>query len=161
MSTNLSERAQGRVHDLRGNLLGRLRGHAPLTDRLEAVGSIDDGADVIVPNPLLDRRHRSQDAEPPDAALALMIVTGSSERENRQERKRLVVQADVQVREATLGRRGLAWMDEIGDEVSAVVTSHDDGWVARGADGGTPDPLWDGNINRYRLVSRYTVESWG
>lgn len=161
MSTNQSRRAQERVRDLRGNLLRRLRDHAPLTDLLAEADGVADGSDVIVPDPMLRIDHRRDGRDPPSAALAVMIVTGSSERENRQSRVSLVVQTRLECREQVLDDRGLPWLDTTADEVAAVVTSHADGWTALGASGGTPDPLWDGETNRYNLASRFDVESWG
>lgn len=156
-----SERANGRIRDLRDHYLDELHSHPPLVSRLEEVSSIDDGTDVIVPSSSVDIQHRSDSLEPPDAVIGLMAVTGSSNRENRQERKSHVVQTDFQVRSETMRARGPAWHDEIVDEIAAVMTSQYDGWRAMGATGGTPEPLWDDSLNRFRSVSRFDVEHWG
>lgn len=156
-----SERAEGRILDLRDHYLAELRSHTPLGIRLEEVSSIDDGTDVIVPSSSVDIQHRSDSLEPPDAVIGLMAVTGSSNRENRQERKSHVVQTDFQVRSETMRARGPAWHDEILDEIAAVMTSQYDGWRAMGATGGTPEPLWDDSLNRFRSVSRFDIEHWG
>lgn len=156
-----SRRAEGRLRDLREHALTELRTHAPLTDRLERVASIDDGADKIMPAFALDVQHREDGVEPPDAAVAISSITESSARENRQERKRHVVQADFQIRSQTLKAQGSAWHDEIRDEISAVATTQFEGWYAMGISQGTPEPLWDDDLNRYRSVTRYDIEHWG
>lgn len=156
-----SRRAEGRLRDLRETLLARLRSHGPLIARLEQVETVDDGTSVIMPAPILDIQHRSGGTAPPDIALALMAVTASSIRENRQERKNHTVQTDIQIRERTLKRQGVAWLDDLHDESAAIITSHDHEWTALGATGGTPEPLWDESLNRYRSVARYDLEHWG
>lgn len=156
-----SDRAEGRLRDLRGEFLGVLRGHTPLTDRLERVSSIDDGTDVILPAFALDLQHRQDGVEPPDAAVAISSITESSNRENHQERKRHVLQADFQVRSATLRAHGPAWHDEIRDEIAAVATTQHKGWYALGISQGTPEPLWNDEIGRYQSVTRFDVEHWG
>lgn len=156
-----SERAEGRILDLRGHYLTALRTHTPLVTRLEEVSSIDDGTDVIVPASSIDIQHRDDALSPPDAAIAVSAVTGSSDRVNIQERKRHVVQTDFQVRSETLRSRGPAWHDEIIDEIAAVMTSQYDGWIARGETGGTPEPAWDDEINRFKSVKRFDVEHYG
>lgn len=161
MSIDQSDRAEGRMRDLRGHLLSKLRAHDPLTDRLELVESIGDGADVILPAFALDIQHREDNAEPPAAAIGLSSIAESSDRENKQERKRHVVQSDFQIRTETMKAQGPAWHDEVIDEISAIITTQYDGWTAIGATGGTPEPLWDGDINRYRSVQRFDIEHWG
>lgn len=156
-----SRRADGRIRALRAHYLTELRTHTPLITRLEAVESIDDGSDTIVPAFAVDIQHHPENTEPPDAVVALSAVTKSSTRENRQERKIHVVQTDVQIRSETMRRHGLAWHDALLDEIAAVLTSQYDGWTARGITGGTPEPLWDDALNRYRSVSRFDVEQWG
>lgn len=156
-----SRRAEGRIRDLREHYLAELRSHAPLVSRLEEVSSIDDGTDVIEPASSVDIQHRSDALEPPDAVVALMAVTGSSDRENLQARKNHVVQMDFQIRSETMRARGPAWLDEIVDEIAAVMTSQYDGWRALGVTGGTPEALWDDNLNRFRSVTRFDVEHWG
>lgn len=157
----LSERARGRTGDLRGSVLSRLREHSPLTDLLEAAETIDNGTEVIMPASVLDIQHRTDGASPPDVALGISVVTSSSNRENRQERKNHVVQADLQLRDRALKRQGPAWIDDISDEIAAVLTAHADGWVASGVTGGTNEPLWDEDLNRYRSVQRFDIEHWG
>jgi hypothetical protein len=142
------------VRDLRGDVLDRLRSHTALTDRLEQVDSIDDGTDVIVPSPFLGDGDQ-------DAALSVAVITGSSTRENLQERKNMTVQTELRVRSQTLKARGVVWHDELLDEVGAVLTTQVGGWTALGETGGTPEPLWDESLNKYRSVQRFDIESWG
>lgn len=156
-----SDRAEGRLRDLREHCLGELRSHTPLTDLLERVDSIDDGADKIVPAFALDIQHRTDGLEPPDAAIAISAITESSNRENHQERKRHVVQADFQVRSQTLRAHAEAWHDDVRDEISAVLTSHHPNWYGMGISQGTPEPLWNDDIGRYQSVTRYDREHWG
>lgn len=156
-----SRRAEGRIRDLREHSLEELQSHTPLVTRLEEVSSIDDGTDKIVPASALDIQHRSDALEPPDAAIALSAVTGSSNRVNIQERKSHVVQTDFQVRSETMRARGPAWHDEIIDEIAAVMTSQYDGWRAMGVTGGTPEPAWDDQLNRFRSVARFDVGHYG
>lgn len=156
-----SRRAEGRIRDLREHYLAELRSHTPLATRLEEVSSIDDGADIIMPASALDVQHRSDNVEPPDAAIALMAVTGSSDRENRQARKNHVAQTDFQIRSESMRAQGPAWHDSVIDEIAAVMTSQYDGWRALGVTGGTPEALWDDNLNRFRSVTRFDVEHWG
>lgn len=156
-----SRRANGRIRDLREHYLTELRAHTPLTTQLEAVDSIEDGTDAIMPASALDVQHRADTVEPPDAAIALMAVTGSSNRENRQARKNHVVQTDFQIRSETMRAQGPAWLDATLDEIAAVMTSHYDGWRALGVTGGTPEPLFDDSINRFRSVNRFDIEHWG
>lgn len=159
-----SDRATGRVRELRSLTLQRLQDHAPLTDRLAYVGTVTDGADVIQPSFTTDKRRRDDGApDPPDVVVTVMVVTGSSTRANRQERVNLTVQVGIEMTADTLGTRqdgndlDLAWHDELRDEISAVMTSQVAGWEAGGETGGTPEPLWDDSINRYRSVQRFDV----
>lgn len=156
-----SRRAEGRLRDLRGQYLTELRGHAPLTDLLERVDSVDDGATIILPAFSVDIQHQMDALEPPEVAIAISAITESSNRENHQERKRHVLQADFQVRSQTLRERGSAWHDEIRDEIAAVATTQYAGWYAMGISQGTPEPLWNDDLNRYQSVTRYDVEHWG
>jgi len=158
-STNQSERADGRTRDLRGSILRRLRGHTPLTGLLADAESVTDGdgASVIVPTPRLDVQHRADNESAPDVALAVGIVTDSSQRENHHERKNFVVQIEVQIREQPLKWQGLPWVDDIRDEVSAVLTTHTGGWIARGEGGGTVGVLWSEEIDRYRSAQRFDI----
>lgn len=153
-----SDRAEGRVRDLRAAALGWLQGHAPLTDRLEQVASITDGTAVIVAAPLLQMWHDDGTDDPPDAAIGVKAVTSSSTRENMAETKSMTLQADLQVRSPTLESQGLAWHDEIVDEISAVLTTHHPPWSADGETGGTPEALWDDQRNRYRSVRRFDYQ---
>lgn len=155
-----SNRAEGRLRDLRAEFLTQLRGHTPLTDLLERVSSIDDGTDVILPAFALDIQHR-EGGDPPDVAIALSSITESSNRENHQERKRHVLQSDFQVRSATLKAHGPAWHDEVRDEIAAVATTQYEGWYALGISQGTPEPLWNDDLNRYQSVTRFDIEHWG
>jgi len=162
-----SDRATNRVRDLRTSVLDRLRGHAPLTDRLEYVESITHGVDVIVPSFTTEKWRRDDGAaDPPDVVVPVMIVTGSSTRENRKERINLTVQVGIEMTANTLGTRqdgnnlDLAWHDALRDEVSAVLTAHVSEWHADGETGGTPEPLWDDSISRYRSVQRFDVSRY-
>ncbi|WP_323192417.1 hypothetical protein [Halostella sp. PRR32] len=159
-----SDRATGRVRDLRSLTLQRLRNHSPLTDRLAYVASVSDGADVIMPAFTADKRRRDDGApDPPDITATVSVVTGSSTRLNRQERVNLTVQVGLEMTADTLGTRqdghtlGLAWHDALRDGVSAVMTAQVAEWEAGGETGGTPEPLWDDSINRYRSVQRFDV----
>jgi len=156
-----SDRAEGRLRDLRDNVLDKLHNHTALTDHIERAAGVDDATGVIRASPRLDMWHRSDGMEPPDVAVGIKAVTENSSRENRQERKLHVVQSDLQMREDALRTQGVAWPDDINDEIGAVLTSHDVGWTAGGATGGTPEPLWDEDLNRYRSVTRYDIEHWG
>lgn len=161
MSIPQSDRAEGRVRDLRGAVLARLRDHAPLTDRLELVESVTDGGDAVMPAFALDVQHRSDGVEPPDVALAVMAVTGSSDRENMQERKNHVVQTKLQLRAEAMRNRGGPWADAVLSEIAAVLTSHRDPFVARGQTGGSPDPTWNDQKRRYEMVQRFDIMHWG
>lgn len=163
-----SERADGRIGDLRSDVLERLRTHTELTDLLEQVDGVTDASAaelpdmVIMPAFLPSLMADTTDLpDPPDVAVAVSLVTGSSARENAQERKSHTVQADSQLRPETLREQGLAWHDEVLDEISAVLTSHVGPWIAQGETGGTPEPLWDDDKNRYRSVQRFDIEHWG
>jgi hypothetical protein len=48
------------------------------------------------------------------------VVAESSDRENRQERVRLIGQFAVEFRERALDANGVAWLDEINDEIGAI-----------------------------------------
>lgn len=157
-----SDRAGGRVRDLRGSVLTRLRNHTALTDRLEAADGVDAGGEMIVPAFTAQRWHDDDTApDPPDVAVAVTVVTGSSARENRQERVNLTVQTSLQIRRRALAANGVAWVDEIRDELAAILTSHVDGWTAQGETGGTPEPLWDDSINRYVSAQRFDMQRFG
>lgn len=156
----MSANAGGRVRDLRGMVLVRLRDHQPLVDLLgRATGA--DMTRVVVPAAIPSLYRRDPDSPaPPDVAIAVSVVTGSSQRENAQERVNLVAQTDVQLTPGALLENGLAWHDEVLDEVSAVLTEHEGIWRAMGESGGTPEPLWDEDVDRYRSVQRFDVQRW-
>jgi hypothetical protein len=162
-----SDRATGRVRDLRSLTLQRLRDHAPLTDRLAYIASVTDGSDVIMPSFTTDKRRRDDGApDPPDVAVTVSVVTDSSQRVNRQERVNLTIQIGLEMTASTLGTRqdgndlDLAWHDELRDEISAVMTTQVENWEAGGETGGTPEPLWDESINRYRSIQRFDVSRY-
>lgn len=142
-------------------MLGWLRSHRPLTDRLEDVESVDTGAAVIMPSIALSRRHRSDSAEPPDIALAVEPFSGTVRRENRQTRKNHAGQTDLQIREQTLNRHGGPWVHEIHDEIVAVLTEHREGWYNASVSGGTEEPEWDEDLNRWHQVARFNITHWG
>ena len=152
-----SERAQGRQRDLRGLTLDRLRNQTDLTNLLAQV--VETPSDVIVPAFTLKRwRHDQQAPDPPDAAIAVSVVTGSSDRLNRLEEKNMVVQVELEFREGIKPDIGvLPWCDAVVDEISAVMTAHPDGWTAVGETGGTPEPLWDDARNRYVMAKRFDI----
>ncbi|MFC6766015.1 hypothetical protein [Natrinema soli] len=161
MSSNQSERATGRVGDLRESVIDRLRSHTELVTLLEQTDDVDDATDVINPSFRLRIQNQSDDLETPGVAIGVGVITGSSERENHHERKRLVVQTTIQLREQTFKRQGDAWLDDVRDEVSAVLTTHASPWIARGESGGTFEPLWDENINRYASVQQFDIQNFG
>lgn len=161
-------RSSGRVYDLRRRVVERLNNHDPLVQLLEVV--VDDASDVIVPKTRNLRWYNDDDTlqrEPPEAALAVSVVTSSSDRENAQERKFFAVQTETEL--AFNADKSLAdenygmtpWFDQIRDEVSAVMTAHDDGWTAQGETGGTPEPLTRQDRNRYAVVQRFNVMKFG
>ena len=155
-----SERAQDRQRDLRGLTLQRLRDHTPLVDHLRDVG---EDASVIVPR-FTVRKWRNDDnaPDPPDAAIAVMMVTEFSDRRNRQEYVNQTVQVELEFRPGVKPSIGvLPWADAVGDEIEAVMTSHVEGWTAEGATGGTPEPLWNDERNRYVLAKRFDVSRFG
>jgi len=153
-----SNRAEPRRNYFRRRALTRLQSHTPLTNRLENPSSIDTGADVIVPTPYLQKQHLD-DEEPPDVAVAVSVVVSDSERRNNQDDISIEIQTDLQIRKVTLFVEGLAWHDEIADEISSIMTEHEAGWHAGGETGGTVEPLWDDDIRRYRTAQRFAVES--
>lgn len=150
-------RAGGRKHELRGRVLERLRAHHPLTSLLELI--VDDAYDVIVPQSRNLRWKQSETG--PDVTVGVSVATGSSQRENARERKFMTVQATVEARYTVaeqLADHGFGlvpWYDRVNDEISALLTSHDDGWVAEGESGGTTEPLPDSNAERYTTAQRF------
>lgn len=157
-----SNRAGGRVRELRGLTLQRLQNHDELVALLEGV--VDDASTVILPSFVMSR-FRNDDAapDPPDTALAVSVVTGSSSRRNLKEDVNLTVQIEHEFRSGLAPVVGgdpvgvLPWHDRIGDEISAVMTTQVAGWEAEGETGGTPEPLWDDGRNRYRSVKRFDI----
>lgn len=153
-----SERARLRKRDLRGEVLTRLENHTELVNLLEDVGS---GADAIMPAFNLKRyRYDNKQPDPPDVALAVSVVTSSSERENAMERVNVTIQVELEFRKGIRPSIGvLPWTDAVLDEVEAVLTSHVPDWHAEGVTGGTPEPLWNEDRNRYVSVTRFDVQS--
>lgn len=161
MSTPRSDRAEGGVRDLTVDMLGWLRDHQPLTDRLELVDSVDDGASVIMPAIDINAQHRSDRGDPPDVAVGVDPFSGTASRENRQTRKTHTGQTDLQIRERTLNRHGGVWVHEIHDEIVAVLTEHREGWYTASVAGSSEEPKWDENINRWRQIATFNITSWG
>lgn len=153
-----SERARLRKRDLRGEVLTRLGDHTPLVDHLQDVGS---GAKAVMPAfNLKQYRHDEEGPDPPDVALAVSVVTSSTERENAMERVNVTIQVELEFRKGIRPSIGvLPWTDAVMDEVEAVLTSHVPDWHAEGVTGGTPEPLWNEDRNRYVAVTRFDVQS--
>jgi hypothetical protein len=154
-------RSDGRTRDLRGDLLDRLQSNAGLTSLLEDV--VADASAVIRPAFSVKKWHRDPDSrDPPDTALAVSVVTASSDRENAQERVSLTVQVEHEFRAGIAPSIGvLPWADAVADEISGELTAHRPGWTARGVTGGTSEPLWNDDRNRYVAVQRFDIERHG
>lgn len=148
-----------RTNYFRAQALDRLQANVALTDLLEKAGSVGDGASAIVPAPYLERQHDDPNDDPPDVAVAVSVVVSSSSRRNSQEDVNVELQTDLQVRKQTLWSLGLAWIDEIRDAISDEMTRHEAGWHAEGETGGTQEPLWNDDINRYQVAQRFGVSS--
>lgn len=146
--------ADGRVKSLRSTVLDALEAHSPLVDRLEELDSIDPAADVIVAAPHAKRWDEPGESEP-DGFVAISIATSSSSRINIPEEKTFTVQAVLELTKDGFLTQGLAWHDEVLDEIAAVLTRHRPDYSARGQTGGTPEPLWDDEVNRYRSAQRF------
>ena len=162
MTPDTSDRADGRVRELRGLTLQRLQSHDELVALLEGV--VDDATAVILPSFVMKqyRNDESKD-DPPDTALAVSVVTASSSRRNLKEDLNLTVQVEHEFRANITPVVGgeplglLPWHDRIADEISAVMTTQVAGWEAEGQTGGTPEPPWDDDRNRYRSVNRFDI----
>ena len=157
-------RADGRTADLRVRILDRLRDRVSLTDELANAPGIDDGSDAIVPAFVANREFDpDEDTDPPGVRVAVSLVTESSTRENHAEEKSMTVQAVVNIRGGVLGSvhdgslLNIAWHDRIVDEIAGELTTHDPPWRAGGQTGGTPEPLWDADNNRYRSPLRFDI----
>ena len=156
-------RTGGRTADLRVRILERLRGRDSLTAELAKAPGIDDGADAIQPAYLTEREFEPGDGQPPAVRVAVSLVTESSTRDNHAEEKSMTVQAVVNIRADVLGSThdgallNIGWHDRIVDELEAELTTHDPPWRARGATGGTPEPLFDGETDRYRSPLRFDI----
>lgn len=148
-----------RTNYFRAQALDRLQSDTALTDLLETAASVDDGATAIVPAPYLEKLHDDPNEDPPDVAVAVSVVVSSSSRRNNQEDVNAELQTDLQVRKQTLWKLGLAWIDKIRDAVSDEMTRHGAGWHAEGETGGTQEPLWNDDINRYQVAQRFGVSS--
>lgn len=162
MTPNQSDRADGRLYTIRGAALAQLRGHQPLLDLLEQSADVPagDAPTRIVAAPDLSVLHQSQSSDAPGVAIGVANVTGSSQRMNAHAEKNFVVQCGLQLREQVMKSQGVAWMDRILDEQSAVMTEHIPEWQARGTSGSTPEPVWNDKINRYQSICRYDVRRW-
>jgi len=150
MST--SERAKKRTAHFRSVALDRLQGHAPLTDRLEQVDGVSDGAEQIMPA----SQPEILDDSPP-VAILVSIVTDSSTRLNNHERVNATLQTDFRMTKPVLRNQWLKWYDEVRDEISSEMTRHGEDFHAEGATGGVPEPLWNEDINKYQTVQRFDV----
>lgn len=175
MSANLSDRAQGRVRELRERVLERLRTHDPLVSRMATLDGTEYGGEPygdgpysgfdpsthIVPR-LTMRRWRDDNSapDPPGAALAVGTISTSSDRRNHKEDARFAVQVEFDVHPSAIRAMGPAWVDAVMDECSAVLTSHDPSWNAQGESGGTLEPRWDESHGRYIAMRRYTIVSF-
>ena len=166
MTPDTSDRADGRVRELRGLTLQRLQSHDELVALLEGV--VDDATAVILPSFSMSRYRNDDTApDPPETALAVSVVTGSSSRRNLKEDVNLTVQVEHEFRANVRPSPGgvslgvLPWHDRIADEISAVMTTQVAGWEAEGETGGTPEPLWDDDRNRYRSVKRFAIGGYG
>lgn len=166
MTPGTSDRADGRVRELRGLTLQRLQSHAELVALLEGV--VDDASTAIKPAfAMTQYRNDDSKPDPPKTAIAVSVVTGSSSRRNLKEDVNLTVQIEHEFRANVRPSIGgeplglLPWHDRIADEISAVMTTQVEGWQAEGETGGTPEPLWDGDRNRYRSVKRFDISGYG
>lgn len=98
MTPDTSDRADGRVRELRGLTLQRLQSHDELVALLEGV--VDDATAVILPSFSMSRYRNDDTApDPPETALAVSVVTGSSSRRNLKEDVNLTVQVASTSRE--------------------------------------------------------------
>lgn len=146
--------AAGRLKDLRSTVLDALEGHADLTTRLEQLDTIDDGTEVIVPA-FIAKQWDEPGETPPDAFVAISAVTSSSTRINIPDEKMFTVQTVLELTKDGLLGKGIAWHDEVLDEMAAVLTRHRPNYSAQGLTGGTPEPLWDDDVRRYRSAQRF------
>ena len=136
--------------------LARLHEYAELTDLLEDVDGVDDGAAVIEHGPV------EVDAETP-VAVGVRIIPGATAVRNTLRERNHVVQTDVQIRESVAKTHGEAWRLEINDAINDVLAGEQDerGWKSRGGSGGVDRPPWSEETNRYRSVRRFDIAHLG
>lgn len=153
-----SERAEGRRYELKQVIMSDLKNSTRLIELLDQADTDEDPQDLIVPA-WVARRWFDDDGpiRPPEVLLMVSFVSSSSERDNMIEESTYSTQIEIDfsARVAQSLRRG--WIDELLDEVDAVMTRHSEAWIADGKTGLTDEPQWNTDRNRYMTVERYDI----
>ncbi|EMA38472.1 hypothetical protein [Halococcus hamelinensis] len=160
--TSTSDRAAGGVADLRPAMLGWLRDHRPLTERLEWIDSVEDGADAIRP-PRYLQRARDADGDAPDIVLTVEVWTPNVTRANSETQRTHSGQVVLSLRYGVSEHLPGQWGDEVRAEIAACLTRYREGWYAPTVTGGDTELQPVDEINREELAITYgqTHRNWG
>ncbi len=138
--------------------MAELRNSSRLLELLSQAVDDEDPKDLINPA-WVARRWYDEDTpvNPPGALVLVSFVTSSSFRDNAIEEKMYTVQVEVDFSSGVGRSLRQGWIDEVLDEVDAVLTRHAGTWRADGKTGLTEEPIWDDNKNRFTSIERYDI----
>lgn len=159
-----SERADGRAFDSESLVLGKLRAHRPLTERLEYPDSVaeSEGASRIIPAPNLARLRQSSSDDPPAVVVAVGYVTGSTQRDNLQEQRNHTLDITFECRDSVLSHLGVSWAQDCHDEIASAATELVEGsWYQPELSGGTDGLQWNDALGRWQSIIRMQNYYWG
>ena len=132
--------ARKRADDLLVDALGWLSEDADVQDGLGADGEIVTYGQAEELGPL---------------SVAVTVIPGASDRDNRREEKTMIVEAEVSASDSWVESNTTLELARLLGEIADVLTTHRDGWTAEGQSGGTAEVSPDENRPRYSAVRRF------
>ena len=153
-----SERAQGRRFELKQAIMSELQDNDRLMELLNQAGTDEDPEDLI--NPAWVARRWFDDDEPvrpPEVLVLVSFVSSTSVRDNAVEETTYTVQVEIDFSTDVAASLRQGWIDEVLDEVDAVMTRHTAMWNVDGKTGLTEEPVWNEDRNRFMSIERYDI----
>lgn len=100
---------------------------------------------------------RDPDGEPDLApvTVAVTVIPGNSDRNNKQEDKTVVLEVEASASNAWIASNGTLELTRLAGDVADAVAVHRDGWGFEGASGGSGAVSPDPDRPRYSAVRRF------